>query len=303
MQLHPMPLISIITPFFNAAPYLKETIESVLAQSFINWELILVDDGSTDESTNIAKQYAHQNRDKIFYLEHEGHKNRAAAASRNLGLTKAKGDLVALLDADDLWLPDKLAQQVSIFEKHSEIGMLCEASKYWYSWNNSEVKDRVVLIGVLGDQVYQPLQLAKELYPLGKGDAPCPCSIVIKMSTLKVVGGFEEIFKGQYQVYEDQAFLIKIYLREAVYISSQCNNWYRQRPGSVMETTAAQGHYAAARYFFLQWLQKYLTQNRIDDDELESLLRHAIRPYKYSKPYTLFNNLVSQCKNIFKSIV
>src|SRR5262245_29579160 len=106
------PAVSIITIFLNAEPYLDEAIRSVLSQSYDNWELLLVDDGSIDGGTGIAKRYARSFPRKIHYLDHDGHQNKGMSASRNLGVSYAMGEHIAFLDADDVWLPDKLEQQV-----------------------------------------------------------------------------------------------------------------------------------------------------------------------------------------------
>src|ERR1700691_6786421 len=105
------PFVSIITPFYNTERFLQEAIESVLAQTYSNWELLLVDDGSTDGSTAIAHRYADRAPAKIRYLAHPGRENRGLSASRNLGIAGAGGEFLALLDADDVWLPQKLEQQ------------------------------------------------------------------------------------------------------------------------------------------------------------------------------------------------
>ncbi|HEV7621281.1 MAG TPA: glycosyltransferase family 2 protein [Flavisolibacter sp.] len=112
------PLVSVITPFYNEEKFLKEAIESVISQDYQHWELLLVDDGSNDASTEIAKSYAISNPGKIFYIEHPDHINKGLCASRNLALTKARGDFIALLDADDVWLKQKLSSQVQIFKQH-----------------------------------------------------------------------------------------------------------------------------------------------------------------------------------------
>ena len=101
--------VSVITIFLNAEKFIHEAIESVFAQ----W---LVDDGSTDASAEIARRFANQQSRKVRYLEHVGHKNRGMSASRNLGIRNANGRYSAFLDADDVWLPEKLERQVPIFE-------------------------------------------------------------------------------------------------------------------------------------------------------------------------------------------
>src|SRR5438105_10809941 len=128
----PAPLVSVVIIFLNGGKYLQEAIESVLAQTYTNWELLLVDDGSTDASTGIAKDYQQRDPGRVQYLEHSGHENRGMSASRNLGIGRASGALIALLDADDVWLPDKLAQQVAIMQRHPEVGLLANPALYWY---------------------------------------------------------------------------------------------------------------------------------------------------------------------------
>ena len=297
-----MPLVSVVIPFFNAEIYLKETIESVINQDYTDWELILIDDGSSDSSTSIAKEYAEKYLHKIFYAEHEGHINKAAAATRNLGITKARAEIVALLYADYLWLPQYLQQQMKILQANPQISMLCEASRYWYSWNNPAAKDIDIAVGAVSERLYPPLQLARELYPLGVGAAPCPCSIIIKKSVIEAINGFEESFVGKYQVFEDQAFLIKVYLHEAVYISSNCNNLYRQRPGSVMDTMATQGLHNEAHYFFLQWLDNYLNKKKIDDEVVRRLLKKAFRVYNYPLADRVIKSISSRWKLLTKQL-
>ncbi|HEX8089705.1 MAG TPA: glycosyltransferase family 2 protein, partial [Blastocatellia bacterium] len=96
-------LVSVIIIFLNAEEFIAEAIESVFDQTYSDWELLLVDDGSTDASAEIALRYAAGYRGRVRYLEHEGHQNRGMSASRNLGIASARGEFVAFLDADDVW--------------------------------------------------------------------------------------------------------------------------------------------------------------------------------------------------------
>ena len=115
-------LVSIIIPFLNSERFLSETIESVLHQSYTQWELLLVDDGSTDSSTRIAKECAARLPEKIRYLEHAGHRNRGLTCSRNLGARNSCGEYLAFLDSDDVWLPHKLDAQVALMDSQLEAG-------------------------------------------------------------------------------------------------------------------------------------------------------------------------------------
>jgi glycosyltransferase involved in cell wall biosynthesis len=121
--------VSVIVPFLNAERFLAEAIESVLAQSYAAWELLLVDDGSSDGSRAVAESYAEQRPEKIFCLEHAGRQNRGVSASLNLGMTHARGDYLALLDADDLCEPQRLQKQVGFLDAHPEVALLGS----WYS--------------------------------------------------------------------------------------------------------------------------------------------------------------------------
>ena len=108
-------LVSIIMPSYNTASFITESIQSVLAQSYKDWELIIVDDCSPDNTDQVVKQYLSDER--IKYLKNE--KNSGAAVSRNRALREAKGKWIAFLDSDDLWMPDKLKKQVGFMEKNS----------------------------------------------------------------------------------------------------------------------------------------------------------------------------------------
>lgn len=107
-------LVSIIMPSYNTASFIAESIQSVLAQSYKDWELIIVDDCSPDNTDDVVKPYLSDER--IRYLKNE--KNSGAAVSRNRALREAKGKWIAFLDSDDLWMPEKLQKQVRFMEKN-----------------------------------------------------------------------------------------------------------------------------------------------------------------------------------------
>ena len=102
-------IVSIITPSFNSANYICHTVESVLNQSYTNWELLIVDDCSTDNSREIIQSYVNKDsRIKLICLE----KNSGAAVARNTGIEEARGRFIAFLDSDDTWHPEKLEKQL-----------------------------------------------------------------------------------------------------------------------------------------------------------------------------------------------
>lgn len=101
-------LVSIIMPSYNTARYISDSIKSIQAQTYLNWELIIVDDCSTDESVSIIESFED---DRIRLLHNE--KNSGAAISRNFALREARGKWIAFLDSDDVWVPDKLDKQIA----------------------------------------------------------------------------------------------------------------------------------------------------------------------------------------------
>ena len=255
------PIVSVIIPFFDGHEWLSECVTSVITQHYTHWEIILVDDGSGEQATAIAKRFAELYPGRIFYVDHPGHENRGVTASRNTGIGNSTGSMIAFLDADDKWLPDKLQHQVSILNKHPEVSMICEASLFWHSWINPSASDEIILVGGFEDRIFTPPMLLQLLYPLGTGAAPCPTGIMITKAAFIRSGGFEELFSGEYQLYEDQAFLCKVYLKEIVFISGTANNLYRKREGSLSGSASDLAHYRKVRLFFLNWFENYLSSD------------------------------------------
>lgn len=107
-------LVSIIMPSYNTAEFIEESINSVINQTYTNWELIIVDDCSTDGSEEIIKKFTQDERIKFYKNE----RNSGAAISRNYALREAKGKWIAFLDSDDLWHPEKLEKQLNFMRKN-----------------------------------------------------------------------------------------------------------------------------------------------------------------------------------------
>ena len=276
------PLVSVIIPFFNAQRFIGEAIDSVFAQSYNNWELILVDDGSTDHSSEIARQRA-ERHSQVSYLDHKDHANRGACASRNLGVRVARGDYIALLDADDVWLPLKLEQQMVILANQSEAGMVYGSTQYWYSWTGeleAKERDHVRSLGVPPNQLVNPpslLTLALE----SKAPTPGPSNILLRRRIVEQMGGFEESFRGIYQLFEDQAFLAKVYVNASVFVSDECWGRYRQHPESCVSIAKASRRKHSVGLFYFKWLEEYLTARGIDDPRLWKALRRKRLRYRH----------------------
>ena len=118
------PFVSVIIPAYNRAEFLPEAVESVLGQTYRNFELIVVDDGSTDETPAILRHYG-----EALRVIHQ--KNRGPSAARNAGIRVARGEWLSFLDSDDYWLPRKLERQVNFLQSHPE-ARICYTEEIWY---------------------------------------------------------------------------------------------------------------------------------------------------------------------------
>lgn len=117
----PHPLVSIVTPVYNAAQYLAAMLESVQAQTWDSYEHLIIDDCSTDNSREIVRHYQYKDS-KIKLLSQVS--NRGPSSARNRGISEARGSFIAFLDADDIWMPEKLERQMTVFRNHPEIGIV-----------------------------------------------------------------------------------------------------------------------------------------------------------------------------------
>ncbi len=131
-------LVSIITPCYNGAKYMRQTVDSVLAQTYENWEMIIIDDGSKDDSAAIAQEYAEKD-DRIHLIRQE---NAGSAAARNNGIRFAQGQYIALLDADDLWEPEFLSEQIAFMKEKNAVCVYC--SYRCIDENSNEILNPVI---------------------------------------------------------------------------------------------------------------------------------------------------------------
>jgi glycosyltransferase involved in cell wall biosynthesis len=276
------PLVSVVLIFWNAAAFLHEAIESVLAQSYPCRELLLVDDGSSDGSTEIARQYAAHHPGQVRYFEHAGHANLGMSASRNLGIRQAQGSYVAFLDADDMWFSSALEDQVAILQAHPAAAMVYGPIQWWYSWTGKPEdgeRDHVEPLGVPADSVIDP----PRLLPLFLRDkAAVPSGVLVRRGVVESVGGFEDQFRGEY---EDQVFCAKICLEASVYAAGRCWYRYRQHPDSCVLRGQQTGETHAARLRFLNWLGEYLTERKVRDRAVWRALELELWRFRHPRRY------------------
>jgi glycosyltransferase involved in cell wall biosynthesis len=279
------PLVSVVIIFWNEEKFLREAVESVLGQTYRHWELLLVDDGSTDQSSGIARLYAERYPAAVRYLEHDGHENRGMSASRNLALRHAAGKYLGILDADDVWLANTLQDQVGILEAHPEAALVYGRVQRWYSWNSTAAdpqRDSIRDLAVPVDSLVEP----PTQFLLLLQDKGMPSGVMVRGEVMKRVGGFEETFRG---MYEDNAFLVKVCLREAVFASKECWYKYRKHDESASSLAVRTGRYQAARLEFLKWVEAYLTKEQIDDPRIWGVLRRELRFFRHPRLHQLID--------------
>ncbi len=274
--------VSVIIPVFNCRKFLKETIDSVFAQTYENWELLLVDDGSTDGSEKIAIHYAEQYPEKVKYLFHEGHQNRGGSPSRNLGFKNSRGDFILFLDQDDILLPHKLETQVPILDSHPEAAALFGETLFWYSWTNKpedQAKDYVWDLwkahGIHPDTIVQPPRMLDLLFRFTVMPC-CAASLLSRRETINFIGGWAEEVTN---IYDDQALCVKIFMNFKVYIVSGCQEKYRIHEDSLCKVYEKEGRSNQARMFFLNWAKEYLSAQGFHDAQIEQYLNNELKPY------------------------
>ncbi len=139
-------MVSVIMPAYNAENYINDSINSVFSQTYTDWELIIVDDGSTDATALKVKSWIEKDNRIQYYYQENGKQGKA----RNLGISKSKGEYLAFLDADDLWLPDKLNIQIIEIQKKNVDLVFSNA----YIFNNDEIFDVSKKMNIQADIFY-----------------------------------------------------------------------------------------------------------------------------------------------------
>lgn len=204
-----MPKVSVIIPAYNAMPYLVQTVDSVFHQTFTDFEVLIVNDGSSDDTAGWAAQIT----DPRFKLISQP--NQGAGAARNTGIKNAQGDYVAFLDADDFWEPSKLAKQVQRLDQKPEVGLV----HTWITFANSDgsLGDLVVKTtgeGHIWDQViiYNPLK--------------CGSTAMVRLQCFEELGYFDQSLKYS----EDWDMWIRIACRYAFSVIHEPLTHYRIHP-------------------------------------------------------------------------
>ncbi len=249
--------VSIIMPNYNCDRFIEETINSVLAQTYCNWELLIVDDCSSDRSIEIINSYcAIDERIKLFVND----TNKGAAASRNLALREASGEWIAFLDSDDIWLPQKLEKQISFMNEND------------FSFSFSKYRQIDEESNRLGIIVTGPKKISKKKMKY------CCCylgclTVMYKTATVGLVQIDESIRKRN-----DDAMWLQVRKRADAYFLDDILAEYRVRKGSISHD----GKWNLIKYHYMLY--------RVGNDEnpisaFFSMLRNIFEVFKKKKKY------------------
>ena len=244
------PLVSVVIPTYNCARYIGETVESVLAQDFADREIIVVDDGSTDDTAQVLGTFGPDVRCIV-------RENSGAAGARNVGIRAARGKYIAFLDADDVWLPGKLGLQVDFLEKHPKAGLVF-TDALWFdergiihaSWTAQRDRftagQRLPCGGSVIGEFYRELVLQNFI---------TVSSVVLRRSAYGAVGPFEETYRtgsdhhywlrlaARFPIGYINAVLVRYRVRAESLIQENFERWYRNEIRLLRDGAAQPGYF------------------------------------------------------------
>jgi glycosyltransferase involved in cell wall biosynthesis len=217
-----MPRVSVIIPAYNAAKYLPSSIESVMAQTYPDWEIVVVDDGSSDNTKTVLSSYQELLQHKIQCIHQP---NRGLPAARNAAIRAAKGEIVALLDADDIWWPARLSRSVEALDRDPETGL---------------VHARVARIDDHGNVIDEPYanskylsgRIAPYIYTR-RAHIMCP-TVTLRKSLIDLDDAFDESLRAA----EDRDLWFRIAQRSKVAYVDEILACYLLSPGSMSKDSA-----------------------------------------------------------------
>ncbi len=273
-----MPTVDIITPAYNAAKFLPAAIESVIAQTFEDWRILLIDDGSTDDTEAVVAPFVQQLGPKLRYIKQP---NGGLPAARNAAIRASTAEFLALLDADDLWLPSRLSDSLASFENDPQIGIS-------YGFVSRVDQNGSVLDTFTNRQKHGEGWIAPFIY-MRMVDLPCP-TIMFRRQCIDDVGFFDETLKAT----EDRDLWLRIALRYKVAVAPHLIAHYRTSPTSMTtdpyrmlsaQLQFIQKHYGSpgcgwlARRVALARIYKQLAEALESRRQRWSALKSAIRAF------------------------
>lgn len=212
-----MPTVDIIIPAYNAAKYLSAAITSVLAQSYEDWRILLVNDGSTDATGEIAADFQEQLGDRILVITQ---RNAGLPAARNAAIRASSAEFLAILDADDVWLPCRLAESLKSFASRPQAGLS-------YGLTTRIDENGSLLSTFAGNPRHAEGRIAPAIY-MRRVELPCP-TVTFRRRCTEEVGLFDESMRAT----EDRDLWLRIALRYEVAFVPKVIAYYRTSPNSM----------------------------------------------------------------------
>jgi len=230
-----MPKVDVIIPAYNAAKYLPAAIESVAAQTFEDWRILLIDDGSTDNTAEVVSPFIERLGTKLKYIRKP---NGGLPAARNTAIQSSSAEFLALLDADDVWLPCRLSESLKSFEGRPQVGLS-------YGFNDRIDPEGKVIDTFDRPQKHGEGRIAPYIY-MRKVDLCCP-TITFRRRCVDEVGPFDETLRAT----EDRDLWLRIAFRYEVALVPKLIAHYRMLPDSMSTDS---GRMLQAQ---LQFIKKY----------------------------------------------
>jgi glycosyltransferase involved in cell wall biosynthesis len=272
------PIISVIIPFLNAGKYLGEAVESVLAQTNPSWELLLVDDGSTDEGPSIAFKYQTGSHGKIRVLHHDGHRNLGMRVSRDLGFRNSEGRYIARLDADDQLMPTAFEDQIELLDANPSAAMTYGPAEIWSSWSGGTDFSQSLSV-----PRNTPIPPPNALLAFLDDSGDEPVGMLIRREIYAEIGGYSgsDLYR---ELYEDIAVCVKICLRHPVIASDRIWYRYRQHSESCCALARSRNELELGCLRFLEWVGRYLDQEGAKDSDVWRVLQRRTAIVRASVP-------------------
>lgn len=236
--------VSVVICFYNGANFIREAIASVYAQTLADWELVLVDDGSSDESSAIARDLAAKDS-KVRYVSHPGHARRGLAQSRVLGSDAATGEYLLFLDHDDLIYEDNLERLAGLLDAYPRAAVVLAATRFWH-WDYAQSDTRIQTFAPLRSGMTSGRRFLLYLLTVKDGH-PHVCSTMYRLAEFIRARDTAPTWHG---TYEDTALIIKVLASHDVFVLDEAVSDYRIHKVSRSHT--------AGRDFgaFLRWVAR-----------------------------------------------
>jgi glycosyltransferase involved in cell wall biosynthesis len=212
-----MATVDVVIPAFNAARFLPAALESVARQTFDDWQIVLIDDGSTDNTAEVVAPYMERFGSKLRYIRQ---KNQGLPAARNAAIRASDSEFLALLDADDEWLPRRLEESVRVLRERPAAGLAYGLITYIDAEGNK-------LHTFEGNRRVVEGRVAPAIY-MRRIELPCP-TITFRRSCVEAVGVFDETMRST----EDRDLWLRIALRYEVAFVPEVLAYYRLSPNQM----------------------------------------------------------------------